>query len=312
MECLTDIDARVRHQLFVILKCLLSQLSSTMLQPFFTQIVARLCCGLTHIEHDIRMDTLQVLDILLDHFPALVACNSKDLLPIIVDLISQQCNTFNDRGLSNPTSTQRVMSSDPGNLTKQPSRALTVRLKGKLNIHQIRQKVLYRLRRFLSSIYSESITSSDIQAKQQEQTNSKSNLKFNYHIYTQQAIIKSESSLDFSQIFILPQEFRHFIDSLMPLLMNIWLECNPSKLMHNATDGDKLLEVSISLMKEVLSVLQLLCQASRVQFTMAMKNFDIGLGKYFKNIQQNVFLHFPLTAVDVRKGKKYYITYLFV
>ena len=156
MECLTDIDARVRHQLFVILKYLLSQLSLTMLQPFFTRIVARLCCGLTHIEHDIRMDTLQILDILLDHFPGLIASHSKDLLPIIVDLISQQCNTIEDRGSFNPTNAQRIVPSGTANQTKQSSRALTVRLKGKLNIHQIRQKVLYRLRRFLSSIYNES------------------------------------------------------------------------------------------------------------------------------------------------------------
>ncbi|EDV26656.1 uncharacterized protein TRIADDRAFT_54889 [Trichoplax adhaerens] len=312
-ECMTDIDARVRHELFIILKHLLCQLSLSTLQPFFASMVARLCCGLTHIDYNIRIDTLKILDILLDHFPGLVARHSRDLLPIIVDIISQQCNTTSAQGLANTPNSQSNALSQAKRETKQPSRALTVRLRGKLNIHEIRHKVLHRLRRFLTSLYRESYTDSKIEdngAKEYDRIEQKSYVKFNYHTYSQQATIKFNSPPDFSTVFVARDEFKQFIDTIMPLLTNIWLECNPSKLIRKDTDGDKLLEILISLMEEVLLVMQLLCQVSREQHEQFGRTGENGsyssvtLEKYFNDIEQNIFGLFPLTAIEVKKGRK--------
>ncbi|RDD40971.1 Testis-expressed sequence 10 protein [Trichoplax sp. H2] len=312
-ECMTDIDARVRHELFIILKHLLCQLSLSTLQPFFASMVARLCCGLTHIDYNIRIDTLKILDILLDHFPGLVARHSRDLLPIIVDIISQQCNTTSAQGLANTPNSQSNALSQAKSETKQPSRALTVRLRGKLNIHEIRHKVLHRLRRFLTSLYRESYTDSKIEdngTKEYDRIEQKSYVKFNYHTYSQQATIKFNSPPDFSTVFVARDEFKQFIDTIMPLLTNIWLECNPSKLIRKDTDGDKLLEILISLMEEVLLVMQLLCQVSREQHEQFGRTGENGsyssvtLEKYFNDIEQNIFGLFPLTAIEVKKGRK--------
>ncbi len=56
------------------------------IRPFFSVISSNLCCAMTHIFEDIRMDSLKFLDLCLDCYPGLVAENSG---PLFLKVIGQ-------------------------------------------------------------------------------------------------------------------------------------------------------------------------------------------------------------------------------
>lgn len=58
--------------------------------PFFPLLSAHLSCAMTHIETGIQEDALKVLDVLLDHYPALLAARPALLLTNFLELISHR------------------------------------------------------------------------------------------------------------------------------------------------------------------------------------------------------------------------------
>lgn len=58
--------------------------------PFFPLLSAHLSCAMTHIETGIQEDALKVLDVLLEHYPALLASRPTVLLTNFLELISHR------------------------------------------------------------------------------------------------------------------------------------------------------------------------------------------------------------------------------
>ena len=58
--------------------------------PFFPLLSAHLSCAMTHIEAGIQKDALAVLDVLLDHYPGLLAARPALLLTNFLELISHR------------------------------------------------------------------------------------------------------------------------------------------------------------------------------------------------------------------------------
>lgn len=58
--------------------------------PFFPLLSAHLSCAMTHIDTGIQADAMKVLDVLLEHYPALLAVRPEVLLTNFMELISHR------------------------------------------------------------------------------------------------------------------------------------------------------------------------------------------------------------------------------
>lgn len=58
--------------------------------PFFPVLSAHLSCAMTHIETGIYEDAMNILDVLLEHYPALLASRPAILLTNFLELISHR------------------------------------------------------------------------------------------------------------------------------------------------------------------------------------------------------------------------------
>ena len=105
-ELLIDKDATVRQGAIRLLKAFLSKVSEKQISPFFPLLCAHLCCAMTHIYDEIQMDSLLVLDILLETFPKLIVTKTSQVLTNFMDQISRkQGQVSGSRSLSvNPNS----------------------------------------------------------------------------------------------------------------------------------------------------------------------------------------------------------------
>ena len=87
---LTDKDDAVRKAGVTVLQHVMKSVSANQISPFFAIINAHICCAMTHITEAIQVDSLAVLDCILQLYPELVIPHSKELLTNFVHQISQQ------------------------------------------------------------------------------------------------------------------------------------------------------------------------------------------------------------------------------
>ncbi len=87
---LTDKDDSARKAGASVLQHVMRSVSATQMSPFFTILNAHICCAMTHISEAIQVDSLTVLDCVLQQYPELVVPHSKELLTNFVHQISQQ------------------------------------------------------------------------------------------------------------------------------------------------------------------------------------------------------------------------------
>ena len=73
-----------------LLQLVLQATPNDSIAPFFPILSAHLSCAMTHIQEDIQMDSLAVLDLILQFYPRLLTAQSRQLLTIFVQQISQQ------------------------------------------------------------------------------------------------------------------------------------------------------------------------------------------------------------------------------
>ncbi|XP_052246793.1 testis-expressed protein 10 homolog isoform X1 [Dreissena polymorpha] len=105
-EMFSDKDSTVRRGAVKhLLKLVFPVISEKQIAPFFPLVSAHLCCAMTHINDDIKMDSLAVLDLLLDHFPKLMVTKSSQVLTNFIEQISRQQGQGQSRSLTiNPSS----------------------------------------------------------------------------------------------------------------------------------------------------------------------------------------------------------------
>ena len=90
--------------------------------PFFPLLSAHLSCAMTHIEGGIQEDALKILDVLLEHYPALLASRPSVLLTNFLELISHRRSGGSSSGGSKkPQDTKGSRWA----LTVNPSKAMT-------------------------------------------------------------------------------------------------------------------------------------------------------------------------------------------
>ena len=147
-ELFVDKDNVVRSAVLKILKNVFHKISLSQLRPFFPVISAHICCAMTHIQDDIQLDSLPLLDLCLELYPSLVISSTSQLLPNFIEQISHQ--------------------SQSGNGSKAKERTLLVNPNSKLSSKKWRIKVLDRLTHFLKALADNQVLPNHINLRNQE------------------------------------------------------------------------------------------------------------------------------------------------
>nr|XP_057940448.1 testis-expressed protein 10 homolog [Doryrhamphus excisus]XP_057940449.1 testis-expressed protein 10 homolog [Doryrhamphus excisus] len=312
----TDKDGNVRVAATRVLRYISQSVPAERVAPFFPLLSAHLCCAMTHIELGIQEDAMKVLDVLLEHYPALLAARPAVLLTNFLELISHR-----------QSSTGAKKDQDP----KGRTWALSVNPCRTVTSQQWRLSVLLRLGRFLQAVVEErpvedcdtsvpaeglfgvsgesritplnliwgELGNSKIEVKVYEHSGSKPTPHSTFKLRPE-----SEHGGDACEGLNSADAVRSFAATLVPLLLEVWVEANASDSPSSNSDGGHLLRPdAMSVMFQVLTILQLLRKlAPRQEHQDAL---DAWFRKeYLGDFKQYFMKNFPYGLQDTPKQKK--------
>uniref|UniRef100_A0A182S5U2 Pre-rRNA-processing protein Ipi1 N-terminal domain-containing protein n=1 Tax=Anopheles maculatus TaxID=74869 RepID=A0A182S5U2_9DIPT len=84
-----DIEHDVRKDSYKTLGCILSACGASIMVPYYDVLLSFLRCSMTHIQSRIQEDSLLLLDVLLLYLPELIVANRDKILPQFLDMISK-------------------------------------------------------------------------------------------------------------------------------------------------------------------------------------------------------------------------------
>lgn len=143
--------------------------------PFFPLLSAHLSCAMTHIDTGVQEDAMKILDVLLEHYPALLAARPEVLLTNFLELISHRQNSGGNKNVQDPKGRAWTLSVNPSKAVTSQQWRLSVLLRYGRSISRIQIPVkcqisashllfcVLRLGRFLQAVVEERpIEESDI------------------------------------------------------------------------------------------------------------------------------------------------------
>ncbi|XP_036289089.1 testis-expressed protein 10 isoform X4 [Pipistrellus kuhlii] len=304
----TDKDANVRLAAVQLLQFLAPKIRAEQISPFFPLVSAHLSSAMTHITEGIQEDSLKVLDILLEEYPALITGRSSILLKNFVELISHQQLS---KGLVNRDRSQSWI------LSVNPNRRLTSQ--------QWRLKVLVRLSKFLQALAdgSSRLRESEGLQEQKENPHATSNsifINWKEHANDQQHIQVYEnggSQPNVSSQFRLrnliggigsvdeglssTENFKGFIEIIIPLLIECWIEAVPPQLATSVGNGVE--REPLQVMQQVLNIISLLWKLSK-QHDENHKLESWLRKNYLTDFKHHFMSHFPYALKEITKHRK--------
>ncbi|KAM6967337.1 testis-expressed protein 10 homolog [Aplochiton taeniatus] len=312
----TDKDANVRLAATRLLRFISQCVPADRAAPFFPLLSAHLSCAMTHIEAGIQEDAMKVLDVLLEHYPALLAARPALLLTNFLELISHR------RSGGGARKGQEAKGSS-WSLSVNPNRALTGQ--------QWRLTVLLRLGRFLQAVVEErpveegnapgpteglfgasgegGLTPLDL--NWEELTYSKAGVQVYENSGAKPAphsTFKLRPEVDpgtgVGEELGSPEAVQSFAATLVPLLLEVWVEASTNDSPWGASDNSHLLtQDTMTLMYQVLTILQLLRRLA------PQKEHQDTLDAWFRNeylghFKQHFMKNFPYGAQDAPRFKR--------
>lgn len=97
--------------------------------PFFPLLSAHLSCAMTHIETGIQEDAINVLDVFLEHYPALLAARPAVLLTNFLEMISHRQNSGGAKKASDSKAWTWALSINPNRAVTSQQWRLSVLLR---------------------------------------------------------------------------------------------------------------------------------------------------------------------------------------
>lgn len=312
----TDKDESVRVAATRVLKFIAQCVPSERVAPFFPLLSAHLSCAMTHIDTGIQEDAMKILDVLLEHYPALLAARPEVLLTNFLELISH-------RQGSGGTKKAQDTKGRTWALSVNPSRAVTSQ--------QWRLSVLLRLGRFLQAVVDERPAVDDdifvpaeggfgsngegrltpLYLSWEELTYSKIGVKVYEHSGakpTPRSTFRLRPEVDpgpaVGEGLDSAEAVQNFAATLVPLLLEVWVEASANDSPWNNTEGSHLLSPdAMSVMFQVLTILQLLRKLAPQQSH--RDALDAWFHKeYLGDFKQYFMRNFPYGALDTPKHKK--------
>uniref|UniRef100_A0A669BV42 Testis expressed 10 n=1 Tax=Oreochromis niloticus TaxID=8128 RepID=A0A669BV42_ORENI len=272
---LTDKDHNVRVAAARVLRYIAQCVPAERVAPFFPLLSAHLSCAMTHIEKGIQEDAINVLDVFLEHYPALLAARPAVLLTNFLEMISHRQNSGGAKKASDSKAWTWALSINP-------DRAVTSQ--------QWRLSVLLRLGRFLQAVVEERpMEESDISCPEIVQFK-----RFCLFFF----ISTVSEGLDSAETV------QKFAATLVPLLLEVWVEASTNDTPWNNTEGAHLLTPdAMSVMFQVLSILQLLRKLAPQREN--QNALDAWFRKeYLGDFKQHFIKNFPYGSRDTPRHKK--------
>lgn len=313
----TDKDGAVRAAGSRLLRLVAQCMPAERVAPFFPLLGAHLSCAMTHVSTGIQEDALRVLDVLLEHYPALLAQRHTVLLSNFLELISQRrISGTVDRGRAS------------GDRAEKGSYALSINTSRSVTAQQWRLTVLLRLGRFLQAVVEERTTEDDaacgsgfgtwsgekgmvtpVEIRWEEQIFSKETIQVFENSgakptprSTYRLRLDLEPGAGVSEDLCSAETVQGFAGTLVPLLLEVWVEAVGGGRVQ--TDSGHLLsEEAMALMFQILTILQLLRRLA------PQKDQQDMLDSWFRNsylndFKQHFMKNFPYGQLEVARHKK--------
>ncbi|MEQ2294672.1 hypothetical protein AMECASPLE_006324 [Ameca splendens] len=313
---LTDKDGNVRVAATRVLRFVAQSVPAERVAPFFPLLSAHLSCAMTHIEPGIQEDAMNVLDIFLEHYPSLLASRPAVLLTNFLELISHRQSSGGPRKAQDARGRTWTLS-------VHPDRSMTSQ--------QWRLSVLLRLGNFLQAVVEERPTEKgDLSVRTEGVFGSSGkgrltplNLnweelickKIDVKVYensgakpTPHSTFKLRPEVDpggvGSEGLDSAETVQSFAGTLVPLLLEVWVEACAGDCTWNTTEGAYLLTPdAMSVMFQVLSILQLLRKLPTQREN--LDALDAWFRKeYLGDFKQHFMKNFPYGLRDTPKHKK--------
>ncbi|XP_070151670.1 testis-expressed protein 10 homolog [Polyergus mexicanus] len=288
-----DKEKNVRRDSLHALKLILGPISNELLTPYREILISYLSCAMTHIDSRIKEDSLLFLDVLLENCGSVLAKDSYKILPNFLSMIC----TLHDE--------------------IKPGGRLTTTLNSKSTNIKWRIKVLKRMANVFTSIvnYEKLCTNARLNALSMMVNETKRYTKY-VPIYsgslTQSCKIDLDKDLcsekSYADETLSIEEFVKYVDLLMPLMFDIWLEVHPDERIENYTETIISSEASallINIVKILESIIEYIDMLDR-------DDYDVQRIKYwFKNTFHNAYMknflsRFPYSKMEefVNESKK--------
>ncbi|ETN62411.1 hypothetical protein AND_005893 [Anopheles darlingi] len=305
-----DLERDVRRDCYKTLGCILVACGPTGAVPFFDLLLSFLRCAMTHIQARIQEDSLLLLDVLLQHSPALILTNRDKILPQFLDMISKL------------------------RAENKPGRTLTINLDRQSTSTRWRANVLMRLTAILKILLeskvakdcpaeanvgeSEAAEAADLDnpfasavAEQQLRKGPQLNHVFDGNGPMFLPLIKShlcttcpmdvlfrktaekDSGLSLSERVDDGQKLKMYIEMLIPLLFESWLEVRPP--VNEAVEEHALSQEAASTLDLLLTIFIQLWKLT-VQYCAETNNNDLKQwfrGQYSSNFASHILKGFP-------------------
>ncbi|KAM7292454.1 testis-expressed protein 10 [Ixodes scapularis] len=260
----SDKEGGVRRAALKVLRLVLGSVSADRLSPFGPLLLSHLGCATNHLCPDVRHDALDLLGVLLDCVPALVVRAPYGTLRNFLNMISASAET---QSSVPPAKRRRILSSQPGRRTT--NRVAWAR-------------VLSRLERFLQAALLVNFPSSPL-------VHSKPPFRLHAGLLSEKSDGTGRAG------------GREFAEELVPLLLDMWVEADPSS-------GDAVERDSLVLMDSILSVLLLVAEWLRRENKANVQWFEDSFGKQLLSHFSPRFPYsqdcFPALPSNRKKGKK--------
>lgn len=276
-----DKEKAVRRESLKALNLILSPISKEQLLPFCNILISYLTCAMTHIDHNIMEDSLLFLDILIQHCYNFLANESHKILLYFLDMISKLRSQ------------------------SKPGRQLTTNLNSKNTNIKWRIKVLDSLNSFLQAIVQNKknvVMNFSMQSSKVFHVTEKTTC---FPIYSSICLLTDIKSSYLSDKMNKPLELetlQSYIESLMPLMFDTWIEVCPRKISSEAKvsisdEAASLLKCVTGIIQSIIELLELLeSEKETLLYSSWFKN------KYQKLFTENLLLEFPYIQEKCRSN----------
>ncbi|XP_014205363.1 testis-expressed protein 10 homolog [Copidosoma floridanum] len=286
-----DKEKPVRREALKALSLILAAVSNDQLRPFSDVLISYLKCAMTHIDPHIMEDSLLFLDIIIQHSHSFLINNSGKLLTYFLDMISKLRSQA------------------------QPGRQLSANLNFKNSSMKWRSKVLNSLQEFMLAT---------IKIQKNSRISSLAHSPKVYHVRDKNGHCPIYS---LNRLRVCPVNFensgtrgkinksldldalKNYIDSLIPLMFDSWLEVCPKKQPNTnhkipiSDEASSLLRSITSIMHSIIEYLELLeSDSGTLHGTLWFKS------KFKSVFIKNLLLDFPYqqlkSGVRVKKSEE--------
>ncbi|XP_066921563.1 testis-expressed protein 10-like isoform X2 [Clytia hemisphaerica] len=264
LDKMTDTDAAVRHSFTLCMQHVSRNLPIHEISPFIHIIVAHLCCGMTHINEAVQLDSLSILELILDYFPRLMVSYSHKILPSLIDLMSKQ-------GKRETNSSQSLNTSKVKGISSLVSRDVSFNVEGKMSSLKARTKVLSKLQKVLFVLFDNDEKTNDRNDNwdsdqtvyvtgQPVYSRLNNHRKFNLigHERTLEDWLQIASDQNQGQDHYAVD----FFYQIYPVLLNSWIEYEPGQLASGLNDSSSI-RASLPGMTNVIGILNIFVTLSR-------------------------------------------------